>query len=77
MSIPIIFVGCGNFALQRLQVIVDSTEFSPVACVDLDIEKAKKQLESLNYDGQVDLTKRVYSTISEAKNKHDAKACFI
>jgi len=41
MSLPIIFVGCGNFALQRLQVLIDGSQFTPVACVDIDIEKTQ------------------------------------
>ena len=48
MSIPIIFVGCGNFALQRLQVLIDGGQFTPVACVDINIEKAQESLSSLH-----------------------------
>ena len=77
MSIPIIFVGCGNFALQRLQVLIDSGQFTPVACVDIDVEKAQASLSSLNGKVAKSLKDRVYTTISEAKEKHDAEACFI
>ena len=47
MTIPIIFVGCGNFALQRLQVLVDDSQYTPVACVDIDVKKAQASLDSL------------------------------
>jgi predicted dehydrogenase len=77
MSIPIIFVGCGNFALQRLQVLIDGSQFTPVACVDIDIEKAQANLEFLQGNVPKGLTDRVYTTISEAKEKHDAEVCFI
>ena len=77
MSMPIIFVGCGNFSLQRLQIIIDGNQFTPVACVDIDIKKAQASLESLQGNVPKGITDRVYTTISEAKEKHDAKACFI
>ena len=77
MSIPIIFVGCGNFALQRLQVLIDGSQFTPIACVDIDIKKAQASLESLQGNVPKGLTDRVYTTISEAKEKHDAEVCFI
>jgi len=74
---PIIWVGCGNFALQRLQMLIDCSQFTPVACVDIDIKTAKTNLESLKGNFPEDLTDRVYTTITEAKEKHDAEACFI
>ena len=77
MSIPIIFVGCGNFSIQRLQVIIDGNLFTPVACVDIDIEKARSNLEYLQGNVPEGLTDRVYTTITEAKEKHDAEVCFI
>ena len=77
MSIPIIFVGCGNFSLSRLQVLIDGTQFTPVACVDIDIEKARANLESLQGNVPGGLTDQVYTTITEAKENHDAEVCFI
>ena len=77
MSIPIIFVGCGNFSLQRLQVLIDGSQFTPVACVDIDIEKARANLGSLQGNVPKGLTGQVYTTVKEAKEKHDAEVCFI
>ena len=77
MSIPIIHVGCGEFSLQRLKILVDGNQFTPVACVDIDIEKAQTGLKFLQGNVPEDLTKRVYTTITEAKEKHDADVCFI
>ena len=44
MKIPFILVGCGNFSLQRLEILIDSNKFEPVACVDLNIDTAKSNL---------------------------------
>ncbi len=77
MKIPIIFVGFGNFSLQRLQVIIDGSQFTPVACVDVDIEKARIGLGSLRGNVPEDLAEKVYTTITEANEKHNAEACFI
>ena len=38
MSLPSIHVGCGDFSLQRLEVLVNGELFKPVACVDIDDE---------------------------------------
>ena len=78
MKIPSIHVGCGNFSIQRLEILTKSDQFIPVACVDIDTVKAKNKLESIKNDANIDLTKQLYTSISEAKNKNnDAKACFI
>lgn len=77
MLIPSIQVGCGNFSLQRLQVIIDGNQFRPVACVDIDLEKAKSRLSTLRGDVPEGLKNRVYTSIMEAKEKNDAEACFI
>ena len=45
MEIPSIHVGCGGFSLQRLEILCNENFFRPVACVDIDIEKAKKKLK--------------------------------
>ena len=44
MKIPSIFVGCGPFGLQRLKVLIEKTNFLPVACVDKNVSNAKKRL---------------------------------
>ena len=77
MLIPSIHVGCGNFALERLQIVLDGNQFSPVACVDIDLEKARSGLRSLKGDVAQELVDRVYTTISEAKEKNKAEVCFI
>ena len=77
MQIPFIHVGCGNFSLQRLKVLIEGNQFTPVACVDIDLDRARSQLSSIKNKGIEDLSNRVYTTISEAKKKHDAKVCFI
>ena len=42
MLIPSIHVGCGDFSLQRLEVLANEDFFNPVACVDIDVKKRKK-----------------------------------
>ena len=77
MPIPFIHVGCGKFSVQRLQVLIDSGYFTPVACVDINIEKARASLASLKGNVPENLTDRVYTTIKRAQEKHDAKVCFV
>ena len=77
MKIPSIHVGCGEFSLQRLELLINGNQFAPIACVDIDVEKAKTKLSSLKTKTNEDLMNRVYTTITEAKKKHDAKVCFI
>ena len=55
MDVPCIYVGCGNFALQRLEVLINETKFNPVACVDLDVKNAKKNLTLIR-----EIKKRIY-----------------
>jgi hypothetical protein len=40
MPIQAIHVGCGKFSLQRLKILIDGNKFNPVACVDINLEKA-------------------------------------
>ena len=77
MTIPFIHVGCGKFSLQRLQILIDGGNFTPVACVDIDIEKARENIASLKGDVPEGLNNRIYRTITEAKEKHNAEVCFI
>ena len=44
MLIPSIHVGCGDFSLQRLEVLANENLFNPVACVDIDVENARNKL---------------------------------
>jgi len=76
MPIPTIHVGCTHFAHGRLQAQVNSHGLEPVACVDINLDAAKGGVESIH--GAPDgLSERIYTTIAEAKEKHDAQACLI
>ena len=77
MSLPSIHVGCGDFSLQRLEVLVNGELFKPVACVDIDDEKARIKISKINNSKVKNLKDKIYSTISEAQKKNQAKACFI
>lgn len=77
MSIPAIHVGCGPFSMQRLQIIIDHDQFDPVACVDIDIDKAKTAISKLKGDVPQGLADRTYRSIKEAIEKNKAEACFI
>ena len=77
MQIPSIHVGCGRFSLQRLEILIGGNQFKPVACVDLNLKKAKMSLSALKNNVAKDLIDKTYTTITEAKKKHDAKVCFI
>lgn len=76
MPIPTIHVGCTHFAHGRLQAQVNSNGLEPIACVDINLEAAREGVASI--DGVPEgLTERIYTTITEAKEKHDAQACLI
>ena len=77
MKIPSIFVGCGPFGLQRLRILIEKTNFFPVACVDKDISKAKKKLGNDEITKKFNLNKNVFSSIRQALKNKKAKACFI
>jgi len=77
MKIPSIFVGCGPFGLQRLRVLIEKTNFFPVACVDKNITKAKKSLKNNELSKKLKLHKNVFSSIGQALKNKKAKACFI
>ena len=77
IKIPSIWVGCGNFSIQRLEALSKGNLFVPVACVDINIKKAKSKLSSIKRNIPENLCDRVYTGIAEAKEKYDAKACFI
>ena len=75
MKIPFILVGCGNFSLQRLEILIDLQKFEPVACVDLNIKDAKANLQKNNKLSF--LADKVFKTITEAKKNNNAQVCFI
>ena len=78
MAIPVIHVGCGSFSTQRLQLIIDEGLFTPVACVDIDRQVLESCISSLRGNVPVNLNKRIYKTITEAKqDNEEAEACFI
>ena len=69
-------LACTHFAHGRLQAHVNSHGLEPVACVDINLEEAKKGVESIN-GAPEGLSERIYTTITEAKEKHDAEACLV
>jgi predicted dehydrogenase len=77
MPIPTIHVGCTNFGQGRLQALVNADGLEPVACVDIDIEGTKNAIASLTGDVPADLADRIYTSIAEAREKHDAEVCLI
>jgi len=77
MKIPSIFVGCGKFGLQRLQILIEKTNFVPVACVDTNILQAKKNLSSIKEAKKLNLINNVFPSIKKAVEKHKVVACFI
>ena len=77
MPIQAIHVGCGKFSLQRLQILIDGNKFNPVACVDINLKKAKSKLSLIKGNKINNLSDKVFTTITEAKKTCDAKVCFI
>jgi len=77
MPIQAIHVGCGKFSLQRLKILIDGNKFNPVACVDINLEKAKSKLSLIKGEKINNLSGKVFTTITEAKKTCDAKVCFI
>jgi len=77
MAIPAIHVGCTHFAHGRLQALVNCKGLEPVACVDINLEEARKGVESLQGHAPTGLADRIYTTITEAREKHEASVCLI
>jgi predicted dehydrogenase len=77
MPIPTIHVGCTNFGQGRLQALVNANDLEPVACVDLDVAGTKTTIASLTGEVPAGLGDRVYTSITEAHEQHDAQACLI
>lgn len=77
MPIRTIHVGCTHFAHGRLQAQINANGLEPVACVDINLEAARAGVANLQGDVPEHLAERIYTTITEAKEKHDAQACLI
>ncbi len=77
MKIPSIFVGCGKFGLQRLQILIEKTNFLPIACVDINVSESKKKLSSIEQTKKLNLHNNVFSSIKKAIASKKASACFI
>lgn len=77
MAIPTIFVGCQHFGHGRLQALINCKGLEPAACVDLDLEGARRSIARLQGDVPADLSERVYPSITEAVRRHPAEACLI
>ena len=77
MAIPTIHVGCTHFARGRLQALVNCKGLFPVACVDINLDEAREGVASLEGDVPVGLADRIYTTITEARERHHAEACLI
>lgn len=77
MAISTIQVGCTNFGRTRLQALLGCKGLNPVACVDINLDAARETLQSLDEDIPNDLPNRIYTTITEAQEKHDAETCLI
>ena len=77
MALSTIHVGCTNFGRGRLQAHLNCKGLEPVACVDINPDAARETLLSLDEDVPNDLPNRIYTTIAEAKEKHDAEVCLI
>lgn len=77
MTIPTIHVGCGGYALGRLHALVNCKGLEPVAGVDINLEEARKNVANMDGDVPSGLAERIYTTITEAREKHHAKACVI
>ena len=77
MAIPTIHVGCQGFGFSRLKALIACEGLEPVACVDIDIEGTRRNIESLDSPIDQQLSERVYTTITEARERHHAEACLI
>ena len=77
MAIPTIHVGCTHFAHGRLQALVNCKGLEPIACVDINLEEARKGVASLQGRMPSGLADRIYTTITEAREKHEASVCLI
>lgn len=77
MSIPTIHVGCRGYSLGRLQALVWCQGLEPVACVDVDVEAAREGVRSLRGNVPAGLDQRIYTSITEARERHHAELCLV
>lgn len=77
MAIPTIHVGCTHFAHGRLQALVNCKGLTPVACVDINLEAAREGVKSIQGDVPAGLADRIYTTITEARERHNADVCLV
>ncbi len=77
MGIPTIHVGAMHFGHGRLQALINANDLDAVAIVDLDEEGARESVASLSGDVPEGLADRIYGSITEARDAHDAEACLI
>ena len=77
MSLPTIHVGCKGFGLSRMKALFACKGLEPVAFVDVDIDGARANIESLSKLAGRRLSDRVYRTITEARQRHHAEACLV
>ncbi len=75
-KIKCIHVGLGKFSINRLKINLKNNYFDTVAFVDIDKEKALKELKSIK-EIPKDFKKRIFTSISDAKKVFKAEACFI
>ena len=75
-KIKCIHVGLGAFSINRLKINLNNNYFDTVAFVDIDREKALKELNSIEGIPE-DYEKRLFASISDAKKVFKAEACFI
>lgn len=75
-KIKCIHVGLGAFSINRLKINLNNNYFDTVAFVDIDREKALKELNSIKGIPE-DYEKRLFTSISDAKKIFKAEACFI
>ena len=69
-------MGLGKFSIDRLKINLKNNYFDTVAFVDIDKEKAIRELKSIK--GIIeDYDKRIFTSISDAKKAFQAEACFI
>ena len=77
MPIPTIHVGCKGFGFSRFDALIACEGLEPVACVDIDVDGARRNIESLDSPIAQRLSEHVYTTVTEARERHDAEACLI
>ena len=60
-----------------MKVLIEKTNFLPVACVDKNVSNAKKRLSENAETKKLKLHNNVFSSIDKALKSKKARACFI